>query len=99
MSVTRQANALARRGAWLIVVLALLAVLALSACGRGGVGRQGGGQGSTGGTGQTTQQTSSAAVNDLIQADAGMDVLMSAMDSASLDANLDESSKDNPMQP
>jgi hypothetical protein len=105
MRLTMNPRMFIRRGAWLIVALALVAVLALSACGRGGLAGQRGGQGGsgstggTGGTGQTTAQTSDAAINDLIQADANLDVMVAALDSANADANIDESAKDNSAQP
>jgi len=100
MRLTTYPRMLTRRVAWLIVALALIAVLALSACGRGGAQPGGhGGPGGTGGTGQTTAQTTDAAINDVAQADADLDAIIAALDSASLDASFDESAKDNPVQP
>jgi hypothetical protein len=99
MRLTTYARILTRRGAWLTVTLALIVVLALSACARGGAGGQPGGQGGTGGTGQATAQTADAAVNNLAQTDADLDAIIAVLDSASLDASIDESAKDNPTQP
>ncbi len=100
MRLTMYTRALTHRGAWLIVALALVAVLALSACGRGG-GQPGGqgGSGGTGGTGQTTTQTTDAAINNVAQADTDLDAIVAALDSANIDASIDESAKDNPVQP
>lgn len=91
---------LARRGAWLIVMLALVVVLALSACSRGGATGTLGSQGNQGttGTGQVSTGTT-ATVDDIAQTDSDLDAIVAALDSANLDAGLDQSGQDTPVQP
>ncbi len=102
MGLKTYTRKLTQRGAWLIATFALIVVLALSACaGRGGAGGQQGSQ-STGGAGQTTVQTTggtSSAVDAVAQTDSDLNSIVAAMDSISLDAGIDESGKDIPVQP
>jgi hypothetical protein len=87
-----------QRGAWLIVMLALVVVLALSACaGRGAAGGAPG-SGNPGGTEQVGGGTT-VAVGAIAQTDSDLDAIVAALDSANIDANIDESGKDTPVQP
>jgi hypothetical protein len=86
MMVRSFAHKLARRGAWVVAIVALLVVLALSACGRGA-------------TTQTVQDPTPTATlpptEQVLQTDTALDTFVAALDSASLDASIDESAKDN----
>lgn len=79
-------RSLARRGAWVMAIAALLVVLALSACG----------QGVTSDTAQAPTSTPTLPpVQQVVQTDTDFDAVVAALDSASIDANIDESAKDN----
>jgi hypothetical protein len=86
MKFTNLGHSLARRGAWVLAIVALLVVLALSACGRGG-------------TTQTIQEATATPtlppVEQVVQTDSSFDAVLAALDSASVDASIDESAKDN----
>jgi len=90
MMVRSFAYSLARRSAWVVAIVALLVVLALSACGRG--------------AGPTTVHAPSPTptlppTEQVLQADTDLDAIMAALDSASTDASLDDSAKDNVLVP
>lgn len=85
MMVTALGRSLARRGAWVVAILALLAVLALSACSHGA---------STPIVQEATPTATLPPVEQVTQTDASFDAVLSALDAASVDANLDESAKD-----
>jgi hypothetical protein len=81
---------LARRGAWVVAIMALLVVMALSACGRGSAP-------------QTLQGPTATATlpptQQVLQTDSDLDAIIAAIDSAGLDANIDDSAKDNIVVP
>jgi hypothetical protein len=77
---------LARRGAWVATIVALLVVLALSACSRGT---------STQTVQIPTPTPTLPPTAQVIQTDADLDAIITALDSASVDAGLDDSAKDN----
>ncbi len=80
----------ARRGAWALAILALLVVLALSACGRGVTSPTADG---------ATPTATLPPVEQIAQTDASFDAVLAALDSASVDASLDQSAKDNILVP
>ncbi len=84
MTLRRIGRSLARRGVWVVAITALLVALTLSACGRG----------ATSGTVQAPTPTLPP-VEQVVQTDTSLDAIVAAIDSASIDANLDESAKDN----
>jgi hypothetical protein len=90
-----------RRTVWLIMVLALVLSLALSACGgRGGLGgNRGGNSSSTGSGDQGNTGSQSASVTQVTQTDDDLNAIMSALDSANQDLNIDDSGQDNVIVP
>ncbi len=84
------AQRLARRGAWVVAILALLVVLALSACGRGAA---------TNAVQPPTPTATLPPTEQVLQTDADLDAIIAALDSASIDASIDESAKDNVIVP
>jgi hypothetical protein len=90
MMVRSYAHSLAHRGAWVVAIVALLVVLALSACGRGTATN----------TVQAPTPTATLPPTDqVIQTDTNLDAIVAALDSASIDASIDESAKDNVIVP
>ena len=90
MMVRSYAHSLAHRGVWVVAIVALLVVLALSACGRGAA---------TNTVQEPTPTATLPPTDQVIQTDTDLDAIVAALDSASIDASIDESAKDNPVQP
>jgi hypothetical protein len=85
-----------RRTVWLVIVLALVLTLALSACGgRGGLAGNRGNSGSNGGN--TGSQSTSA--TQVTQTDDNLNAIMSTLDSANQDMNIDDSGQDSEIVP
>jgi len=89
-TVRRFAQRLAHRGAWMVAMLALLVALALSACGRGAA---------TDAIQPPTPTATLPPTEQILQTDTDLDAIVTALDSASSDASIDESAKDNIVVP
>jgi len=90
MKVRSLTRTLSRRGAALAAILLLLFVLVLAACGRGNADT---------GSNLPTATPTLPPTDQVIQLDAQIDDIFTAMDSASKDAALDESAKDTVVVP
>jgi hypothetical protein len=101
MTLKLLGRTMARRTVWLVMVLALVLTLALSACGgRGGLGgNRNGNTGSTDSGDQRNTGGQSASVTQVTQTDDNLNAIMSALDSANQDLNLDDSGQDNETVP
>jgi hypothetical protein len=99
MTLKSIGRTMTRRTVWLVMVLALVLVLALSACGgRGGLGGNRGNSNSNSGD-QGSAGSQSASVTQVTQTDDDLNALMSALDSANQDMNIDDSGQDNEIVP
>ena len=97
MTLKSIGRTMTRRTVWLVMVLALVLTLALSACGgRGGLAgnRDNSNSGDQGNTG--SQSTS---VTQMTQTDDNLNAIMSALDSANQDMNIDDSGQDSEIVP
>jgi hypothetical protein len=97
MTLKSIGRTMTRRTVWLVMVLALVLTLALSACGsRGGLAGDRGNSNS-GDQGNTGSQSTS--VTQVTQTDDDLNAIMSALDSANQDMNIDDSGQDSEIVP
>jgi hypothetical protein len=97
MTLKSIGRTMTRRMVWLVMVLALVLVLALSACGgRGGLA---GNRGNSNSGDQGNTGSQSASVTQVTQTDDDLNAIMSALDSANQDLNIDDSGQDSEIVP